>query len=353
LRHRIVRQLPTAVAISLALVAIVVSFRQLDWPLLVAQLRSASHLAPLLLVPQGVSMAVEAWAWAWSIEQVGHRVRLADILAIRVATESVCQLAPGGAVLADSLKPILLHRRVDLSIPAAIGATVYRKYLRLLGQGPYVLLAAVVGAPAVLALSQLWLESSLLFWALLGVGVMLGLASLAMGLGFRHVGLAMVLFRALERVRLVRSAVQSARKSFEECDQAARAFFRLSPRQVALPAIASGACWALEGAETWLALRATGVDLPLSLVLGLDVTISLARQLLVFLPAGVGLQEAGYLAALSALGIPSPVETAAALSVLKRGKELVWGVLGFSLLAPLGSDGQTSRLAEGDGAAAS
>jgi uncharacterized membrane protein YbhN (UPF0104 family) len=59
--------------------------------------------------------------------------------------------------------------------------------------------------------------------------------------------------------------------------------------------------------------------------------VSLLRSLVFVVPAGLGVQDAGYAVLLRALGVPDSVEVAAAFSLLKRGRELLWVGLGIAL----------------------
>lgn len=331
------RHLLSSLLLLAALAALCLSFRDLEPGLMFAQLRSVGVVLPLILLPQGASMALESWGWGLAMAAAGHRVRFSDLLAVRTATEAVFQLMPGGPLLAESLKPMMLRSRAGLSIPSGVGAALYRKYLRLLGQGPYVLVAALAGASALSALSHAWFRSDLLFWATIAFSLVLLALACGFAIGLRRATLAMRTFEMLKRVPWLGHSVlfRTARERFEESDRALRVYFSLPPRLVLLPALASGACWGFEALESWVILRVLGVEVPFHLVLGVDVAISLSRQLLVIVPAGLGVQEAGYLAAFSALGVVNPVESAAAFSILKRSKELLWGMTGLALLSPM------------------
>ena len=58
-----------------------------------------------------------------------------------------------------------------------------------------------------------------------------------------------------------------------------------------------------------------------------------ARNAAFFVPAGLGIQDAGYLAFLSAFGAAAPL--AAAFIVVKRTKELIWIAIGYVALLAL------------------
>ena len=57
------------------------------------------------------------------------------------------------------------------------------------------------------------------------------------------------------------------------------------------------------------------------------------RSAAVPVPAGLGVQDVGYVLCLRALGVPDATTVATAFVVLKRGKDLFWILLGFALMA--------------------
>jgi hypothetical protein len=65
----------------------------------------------------------------------------------------------------------------------------------------------------------------------------------------------------------------------------------------------------------------------------LETAIIVVRSAAVPVPAGLGVQDVGYLLCFRALGFADPVTLATAFVVLKRGKDLFWILVGFALLA--------------------
>jgi hypothetical protein len=74
------------------------------------------------------------------------------------------------------------------------------------------------------------------------------------------------------------------------------------------------------------------MDLSFAAVLAFEPVVSFARSAAFFIPAGLGVQDAGYMAFLQRAGIPDAVNRAAAFVLLKRFKELVWIAVGWILL---------------------
>jgi hypothetical protein len=71
------------------------------------------------------------------------------------------------------------------------------------------------------------------------------------------------------------------------------------------------------------------------------------RGLAFFVPAGLGIQDIGYLAFLRGFGVPHAVTVGAAFVFVKRSKEIFWILIGYLLLA-----GQTWRRTGATAAAA-
>jgi hypothetical protein len=74
------------------------------------------------------------------------------------------------------------------------------------------------------------------------------------------------------------------------------------------------------------------VDLSFATVLAFEPVVSFARSAAFFIPAGLGVQDAGYMAFLRNAAVPDAVNRAAAFVLLKRFKELVWIAVGWTLL---------------------
>ena len=101
--------------------------------------------------------------------------------------------------------------------------------------------------------------------------------------------------------------------------------------------------WFARSVETVLFLRLLGVDIAFAAGMVIETSLILVRSLAVPVPAGLGVQDAGYVLCLQGLGVPEAVTVGAAFVLLKRGKDLFWIAFGFLLLT-LGHDRTGDRL---------
>jgi putative membrane protein len=95
-------------------------------------------------------------------------------------------------------------------------------------------------------------------------------------------------------------------------------------RRVATASAVHLFAWIFATGEAWLALRLLGAPLDLPEVLALESLIFAIRNLAFVVPGAWGVQEGSYMVLGAALGLPA--EAALALSLLKRGRELVLGL---------------------------
>ena len=82
--------------------------------------------------------------------------------------------------------------------------------------------------------------------------------------------------------------------------------------------------WLASGAGAWIALRFMGANVPLWAVLTLESLIFAVRSVAFVIPGALGVQEGAYLLLAPLLGLDP--QTALALSLIKRARDLVIGV---------------------------
>ncbi len=90
------------------------------------------------------------------------------------------------------------------------------------------------------------------------------------------------------------------------------------------------AAWLIGSAEAWLALRLMGVAVDALTIVVFESLLSAARAIAFMVPAAIGVQEGAYFALGGMLGVPP--DAALALSLLKRGRDVVLGIPALATL---------------------
>jgi putative membrane protein len=97
-----------------------------------------------------------------------------------------------------------------------------------------------------------------------------------------------------------------------------------SPSRLAASASLHLLAWIASGFLTFLAFRLVGGDVTLLNALALEALLCTLRSVAAFVPAAIGVQEAGYAMLAPLFGLPA--EMGLAVSLLKRAREIVLGV---------------------------
>lgn len=296
------------------------------------RIRAIGPLALVVLAPFPVAMAFDALGWRRLLRALGRQARTRDIFRVRLSTEAVAMSTPGGAVWAEALAPILIARRSEAPISDAVAASTARRWLVLRAHGAYITGAAALGFPALSRASRRLVGTDALVFA-----VVLGaLCLVALSLGIERVTargrVAGRISSALggTRFRGIQAWISGRERHFTAADAAITKLAGDAPTQ-RFGAAALLGLWLTEGFETFLILHLLGADLTLATVMSFDAALSIVRSAAFFAPAGIGVQDLGYLAVLDAYGVPAASGIAPAFIVLKRLKELAWVFVGLAL----------------------
>jgi uncharacterized membrane protein YbhN (UPF0104 family) len=340
------------VSAAAAVFALVISAADLSR---VAELVGAVGFAGLVVifVPQVVSLVAESYGWKLALRVIDREVGIIPLLRVRIATEALSMSLPGGVLLGESAKPLLLSRHCGLSVTESVAAMVARKYLLVLSQAFYVLAIVTVGFEVLRGASPALLGGRGLEWIACGAGVVLAMTAFVMAAWLRQSAVARGLFAMLRKLRVRRLAgwLDRSERRFSEADQSVSAFFGSGPLRHALPAAWFALGWLVESVETFVILRVLGADVGFVEVASLEILLTLVRHVVFVVPAGLGVQDLGYVAALGALGVPDAASLGAAFVLVKRTKELFWIALGYALLATEAKGGAPSRAAMGTSSA--
>jgi putative membrane protein len=156
-------------------------------------------------------------------------------------------------------------------------------------------------------------------------GAALAVLVVAMFYIVQHIGLFRLLGRLVKRLADDPAWHQLADKG-DGVDSEVRSIYAAS-RRVAACSLFTFLSLAASAGETWIALLALGVHAGFDKALILESICQGVRAAVFFIPGALGVQEGGYIVVGGMIGIPG--DTALALALIRRARELAFGVPGL------------------------
>lgn len=260
------------------------------------------------------------------------------LLSVMLSSEAVLMSVPAGAAIAETINPYLLKRRLGVPMTEGLAAVAAKKAVVVFANGLYIAIAVLLGAGYLRSASRTLIGAGGLEWLVAAGAVAMLIGAIAMSrvlfsgsIAARSHGL----LRRIPSARL-RAFLDDRKAGFAETDAHFAGLVASGlPALAASTALILG-CWLVEGAEAFVILRLLGVDMTLAAVLAFEVVVSFLRSLAFMVPAGLGVQDAGYVAFLGAFGVPDAATLGVAFVLIKRTKELLWIAVGFLLFLALG-----------------
>jgi uncharacterized membrane protein YbhN (UPF0104 family) len=333
--NRLLRHLSQVLPALLALGLAVFVLRTADLGRVLGLLRSLGGWLPLLLLPNLAVTLIEAVAWWRSFGLLAARPGFASLVGVRLSVEAVMLGLPSGAVISESLQPWLLKQRCFVPFETAVVAGVGRKFFVVVSHGLVLALATFATWPLLARISRDTIGRAGLPWLLLGVSAFM-IATFGVGLGLSgRARLAQRTRALMDRVggRWLGSWLERHGSRFQRADEHLVAFFERERGALVLPMVLYSAGWVVRGAETYLFLHLLGAHVSFSTALVVETAIIVVRSVAVPVPAGLGVQDVGYVLCLKALGVPDATTVGTAFVLLKRAKDVFWILVGVALLA--------------------
>jgi len=292
-----------------------------------------SRMGPALLLPAGaylITMSVDSFGWRRLLAQTGWRGPLSRLVALRVSIEAIQLSLPWGSVISESLTPPLLRRRLGVRLPEGVAVSAARKCLFGLTQAVFLVLGAALGSRLIAVVGRSTGVS--VSAGLLSVAAVLLAVAVSAAVLLANGNLATAVRRRLRALRIprLRAFLAPRHAGFGRFDDSTRRLFHLATLARTAPLVLC--IWFSEAFETWLSLVLLGVPISFPEAVAVEAGASVLRILGVAVPAGLGVQEVGYVAFIVAIGVADPIAYGAAFSVIKRAKEALWTLVGYGLL---------------------
>jgi uncharacterized protein (TIRG00374 family) len=342
---RVLKHASQLIPAALSLGLLVWVLRSADLGKALELVRSRGPWLPLLLLPNLVAVLCEALGWWLCHDRLGERPRFRGLVTVRVIGDALMLGLPSGAVLSETVQPYLLKRYCGVPTEAGVVSTIARKFFVILSHGLFLALATFMAWPLLQRASRAAIGRGGLPILLLATSLALIVVALLLVAATARGQMADRLHRGLERLlgRWLGAWLEQNALRFQRTDQALASFFNHRPLELVVPVLLYMAGWMVRSLETLMFLNLLGVQAPLSATMVIETTLILIRALAVPVPAGLGVQDLGYLLSLKALGVPAVTTVGAALVLLKRGKDIFWILAGFALLG-LGRRARTPLL---------
>jgi hypothetical protein len=333
-RHARLYSLLAWTASAVLVATLVRTLLRVDFTHALLLVRRAGIATVVIVLPYPTAMAIDAFTGKLLLGTLGQKPRYRDLYWVRLACEAVLLSLPLGTAFAESLNLFLLYRRCHVAPTQGIAATVGKRWLLLRAHGLYVLFSAIVGYGVLARHSHDLIHADGLPWIVLGSSLLpFGLAA-GMAATLQRGSVAAALGSLLRNapIPIVKRWSQRRSEGFTEADVALGRVIRQGRWPLRKYTALLLAAWMMDTVETLIILRVLGVPLGFVEVFSFEAGLSLVRSLAFFVPAGLGVQDLGYLAFFTALGIPDPLTVGTAFLLLKRTKELLWVGIGYALL---------------------
>jgi len=271
----------------------------------------------LVLGLEGISLVISTLAWRATLPP-GARIPFRSLFAMRVAGDAVNSLAPAAVVGGE----ILRARLLSAFVPAgqAIASVSVAALAQFLAQVLYVAGGSFAVPSRLLAPGIRWA----------GAGALLLLALAVVWAAFGRETTRSSPSETPSPLRLL-SGVGRAREHFQSLDGRVSEALRSGRGGLSASVALFLAGWALTGLEVALILALLGSPVPPRTAFSISVVMVFVEGVFFFVPARVGVTEGGLYAAFRLFGLDPA--TGFSLAIVRRARELVWGLAGLAILA--------------------
>ena len=300
------KRLSRLLLLGLGFVLLVVLLLRLDMAAIAASLGRVGWLGFAIAVAGGLILT--AWLASGLYPILGDRASAGLVLAVRQVRDSAGDVLPftqiGGIAL--GMRVMALG---GITAPRAMAAGMVDVTTELMAQSLFILTGIALAAPAIQRDPHL---GPYLSWLIAGALLFAG-------------GIVVFAFLQLAGSRMAEKLLGTA--SFGGHTSAFRDALHFLYHQrgrVALAVALHFLGWCASGLWLWLVFRVLGVSLAPASAIAIQSLLEALRSATVFIPAAIGIQEAGYAALVPLFGL-SP-ETGVAVSVLRRARDLAVGI---------------------------
>ena len=251
-----------------------------------------------------------------------RRVPFSSLVAMRMAGDGVNALAPAAVVGGEIVHARLLARFIPAA--EALGSVGLAAMAQFLAQVLFIGLGAILARSGALAPRLRLLGLALLVFLAVFVALLERLSR-------RREGPPGRVARWLGRVARFLPGGGPREGFFRDLDRNVFGAIRERPLALALAVLLFLCAWLVSAVEVGLVMALLGAPVPAGTAFAIAVLTVLVEGLFFFVPARVGVQEGGLYAIFLALGL-DPAR-GFSLGLIRRLRELTWGLAGLAILS--------------------
>ncbi len=322
------------VGLALGIILIIYLFSQLDLYRSAELISSIGFSSAFILLPFLALHLLETFAWTRVFPRSILTIPFFKLLKIQFIAETVSMTLPAGVAVGEPLRPFLCNRFIGIPLPSGVASVAVRKLMLGVAQGLYTIIGSLAGFSLLQVVSVRMLGFEGLGYLMVGAGMvvfMLFLFFLLLLLNGKaaqnvHRLLMLVPFQRLKSWLLVKES------GFLDTDEELRSYRGSLARKLVPVLFIYLLAWSTLALESYIILRLMGIEISFLQVLAIDISLTMLRTLLFFIPSGLGVQDLGYLAFFQAIGMPDVLAYGGAFVLLRRFKELVWYAVGYGIM---------------------
>jgi hypothetical protein len=346
-KKNIFKILPLILVVGVA----VFFFRKIDFHTAWSYVSRLGYFAPLVGVPYLFVSLCDSAGWKYSFAQSKEKIKLRELLWMRISTEAIGNSLPAGIAICETLKAILLKTRLAVPVSEAAANGLVSKFSLALSHGLFLLLGVTLAASKLEENSFHIIGQSGLQYLGFGVAALfLMMISLATVLILRG-SLMTTLASALGKLPIdkLKNFLQAHAAKFHAVDKSFSAVAELQKRQMLLSVGFFFVGWFFASLEDYLIFWLLGTGVTYWQSLSIEAVVSVVRMIFFFIPSAIGMQDVTFLALMKSYDVPNSDAAAAAFIIIKRTKELGWVATGYALLSffhiklPDAGDAQISK----------
>lgn len=319
-------RLVTAVSLVVGLALFAVVVRQAGARELLDRVRTIGWSFVWILIVAGLRPLARSMAWLRSLDEADRGVGFATLWRARLIGDAVGNLTAAGPLLAEPARLVFLGGRISMSAAASSLSIELLTYLASC--------AVVMAAGLALLLARFAISSSLRAVSLAALAALLAGFAFTVVVLMRRWSLSSLLGNRIELGGSEHPVIEWIDRQLEriyKIETDIFDFYHRRPRDFSVVCVCEAAFHLLGIVEIWLTLRLIGEQPTLVTAFIFEAINRLLTMIFSFVPARMGVDEAGTGLLAASLGLAALVGVA--MAVYRKLRVIFWTAVGLILLA--------------------